>query len=143
MAVEPGSSEHLTELISHVVAPAFLLSAVGSYVSILSDRLTGVVQRIDQLGGHDPVSNPDEKTKSIVQRLRRRAELINIAILFGVISGAVAVLLIIGTFTAALSGAHHVWIAAALFILSGAFLLCSLVAFGIDVKRGLSAHDLH
>lgn len=138
MNLEPGSVEHLSQLISHVVAPAFLLGAVGSFVSLLSDRLTLVVHRIRDAG--EPA---DDAAVAILARLRRRAALINLAILFGVLSGIAALTLIITAFAAALIAVHHVWLAAVLFMVSAFFLLCALVTFGIDVKLGLSGHDLH
>lgn len=138
MSIEPGSVEHLSQLISHVVAPAFLIGAVGSFISLLSDRLTLVVHRVRDSG-----KPTDEETRAIVERLRKRAALLNLAILFGVLSGIAALVLIIASFTAALTNVHHVWIAAVLFVLSAFFLLCSLVTFLIDVRMGLAGHDLH
>lgn len=138
MNIEPGSVEHLSQLISHVVAPAFLLGAVGSFISLLSDRLTGVVTRVRNTANP---STAEEMT--IVARLRRRATLLNLAILFAVLSGVAALILIIAAFTAALFNVHHVWMAAVLFMASAFFLLCALVTFGVDVKMGLSGHDLH
>ena len=46
MSVDPGSIEHLTEIIGHVVAPAFLLGAVASFVSILVGRSQDLQHRI-------------------------------------------------------------------------------------------------
>lgn len=143
MTIEPGSVEHLSQLISHVVAPAFLLGAVGSFISLLSDRLLGVVQRIRDMGKTGDVEGGDEPAGKIAQRLRTRATLLNLAILFSVVSGIAALVLIIAAFAAALVSVHHVWLAALLFIISAFFLLCSLITFGIDVKMGLSGHDLH
>ena len=133
MSIEPGSVEHLSQLISQVVAPAFLLGAVGSFVSLLSDRLMAVVHRIRDAGkGAEPeLSGP--RQEEIVARLRRRATLLNIA----------ALILIITAFTAALISVHHVWLAAVLFIASAFFLVCSLISFGVDVKMAMTGHDLH
>jgi len=138
MTIEPGSVEHLSQLISHVVAPAFLLGAVGSFVSLLSDRLTLVVHRVRDAG-----TPTEEAAKANVALLRRRAALINLAILFAVLSGIAALILIITAFAAALFAVHHVWLAAVLFVVSAFFLLCSLVTFLIDVRLALQAHDLH
>lgn len=143
MALEPGSVEHLSQLISHVVAPAFLLGAVGSFVSLLHDRLLAVVGRVRDLGkGGDPDFSPEQRDE-IIRRLRRRATLLNIAIFFGLLAGLAALVLIIATFGAALLEIHHVWIAAVLFIAAAVFLLCSVITFGIDVKMAITGHDLH
>ena len=44
MSIDPGSVEHLSEVISHVVAPAFLLGAVASFASILMTRMNSVLE---------------------------------------------------------------------------------------------------
>lgn len=143
MTMEPGSVEHLSQLISHVVAPAFLLGAVGSFVSLLHDRLLAVVGRLRDLGnGGDPKLSDADRSE-VVGELRRRARLLNVAMFFGVLSGLCALVLIIAAFGAALMDLHHVWIAAVLFIAAAAFLVCSLVTFAIDVKMAITAHDLH
>lgn len=143
MNLEPGSVEHLSQLISHVVAPAFLLGAVGSFISLLHDRLLGVVGRVRDLGkGNDPEFSTEDR-RNIIARLRRRAALLNVAIFFGLMSGFAALILIITAFGAALMEIHHVWIAAVLFIAAAVFLLCAVVAFAIDVKMAFTGHDLH
>ena len=143
MSIEPGSVEHLSQLISQVVAPAFLLGAVGSFVSLLSDRLMAVVHRIRDAGKGAELELSGPRQEEIVARLRRRATLLNIAIFFGLMSGLAALILIITAFTAALISVHHVWLAAVLFIASAFFLVCSLISFGVDVKMAMTGHDLH
>ena len=143
MTIEPGSVEHLSQLISQVVAPAFLLSAVASFVSLLHDRLLAVVARVRDISKGDDLEFSGEDRARIVQRLRRRASLLNIAMFFGLLSGFAALVLIIAAFSAALLQIHHVWIAAVLFIAAAVFLLCAVVTFAIDVKMALTGHDLH
>lgn len=143
MSLEPGSVEHLSQLISHVVAPAFLISAVAGFISILSDRLLAVAARVRGFsGGVDPEFSHEDR-EEIIARLQQRAKLLNIAILFGILSGLSALILIISAFAAALLNVHHVWVAAVLFITAAFFLLCSVITFGIDVKMALTGHDLH
>lgn len=144
MTVEPGSVEHLAQVISHVVAPAFLVTAVGSVISILHDRLLSVAGRLGSLKSQGLAQASGDQAKLMTMaRLNRRATLINLALLFAMIAGIMALLLIIGTFLAALLNVHHVWVAAALFMLSAIFLLCALVTFAIDVRMGLKGQDLH
>ena len=143
MTIEPGSVEHLSQLISHVLAPAFLLGAVGSFISLLHDRLLAVVARVRELSTSGDAGLPPARRGQVLAELRRRAKLINVAIFFGALSGLSALVLIIASFGAALMEVHHVWIAAVLFILAAVFLLCSLVTFAIDVKMAINAHDRH
>ena len=125
------------------MAPAFLISAVGIFISLLSDRLLAVVARVRGLGiGTDSEFFLEERGEIIAQ-LQKRARLLNIAILFGTLSGLSALILIISAFAAALLSVHHVWIAAVLFIAAAFFLLCSVITFGIDVKMAITGHDLH
>lgn len=143
MTIEPGSVEHLSQLISQVVAPAFLLGAVAGFVSLLSDRLMAVVARVRQLvRGHDEEISGQNRGE-IIARLQRRATILNIAILFGILSGLSALVLIITAFGAALLDIHHVWMAAVLFVASAFFLLCSVITFCIDVRMAITGHDLH
>jgi hypothetical protein len=134
MSVDPGSIEHLSEIIEHVVAPAFMLGAVASFVSILVSRSQDVQRRIRDLkatGGAD------------LDRLKRRAELLHRAVILSIGSGAAAALLIMVAFGAALIGVQHVWFAAGLFIISMFLLLWSLLDFAREIKIGLAAdHEL-
>lgn len=59
MSITPGSVEHLSKIISHVVTPAFLLGAMASFVSILTNRMSGLQDRIREVG----------KTEHPVERL--------------------------------------------------------------------------
>ena len=143
MSIEPGSIEHLSQIISQVVAPAFLLSGVAGFASLLTDRLTLVVARLKDLVNLTKTQGLSGDEKHDLARLRRRAVILNVAVLFAVASGAAALIMIIAGFTAALFSFHHVWIAAVLFIASTSLLLCSLAAFTLDLKAALTTEDLH
>jgi phosphate/sulfate permease len=141
MSVDPGSIEHLSEIISHVVAPAFMLGAVASFVSILVNRTNQLLERIRIVSNLDDESNPRADLKKDLPRLKRRAVLLHRAILLSIGSGAAAALLIIGAFSAALLQTHHVWFAAMLFVVSMVLLLCSLLFFAMEVRIGLTEND--
>lgn len=143
MSLEPGSVEHLSELISHVVAPAFMLSAVGGFISLLSERLRLVVVRIREFTLAPPIELAGINADDVIFRLRRRARNLNLAIFFALLAGLSALVLIIVAFAAALSSSQHVWHAAALFIASAFFLLCSVVTFGVDLMMAMTSHDHH
>src|SRR3954471_13468594 len=99
--VEPGSIDHLSQVISQVGAPAFLVGGVMSFISILVTRLGGVLDRLRQ-----PADSPEDahsaKIGIEISRLRRRVSLLNRAIYFAIGSGVVAVVLVIVSFAAAL-----------------------------------------
>ena len=49
------SPEQISQVISHSIAPSFLLGAVAGFVSVLFTRLTNIVERIrdlEQRGAH-------------------------------------------------------------------------------------------
>lgn len=143
MSIEPGSIEHLSQIISQVVAPAFLLSGVAGFASLLTDRLTLVVARLKHLSSLQKTAGLSVDERRDLMRLRRRAVILNVAVLLAVASGATALIMIIAGFAAALMSFHHVWIAAILFIASTFLLFLSLAAFSLDLKAALTAEDLH
>ena len=111
---EPGSSEHLSQVISHVIAPSFLLGAVASFISLLFTRLTTILDRLRALNALPDDGHPLSKIKADLPRLKRRANLVNTAIYLSVLSAIVAALLIIVAFASAYLGYEHIWGAAAL-----------------------------
>src|SRR5215213_8298681 len=127
MEIEPGSVEHLAQIISHIVAPAFLLSAVGSFVSILNSRLNGVIERLRDLNSVPQEGHVKSKLKADIPRLKRRAALLRRALLLSIASGVAGAILIIIAFGAALVSMTHVYGAAILFMTSLGLLCASLV----------------
>jgi len=141
MSIVPGSIEHLSEIISQVVAPAFLLGAVASFVSILVSRTNGVLQRHRDLRGLEDAGHQRADLKTDLPRLKWRAILLNRAVLLSIASGGVASLLIIVAFAAALVNRNHVWFAAILFMTSMLLLFCALVAFAMEVMIAVTEDE--
>ena len=143
MAIEPGSIDHLSQIISQVVAPSFLLGSVAGFISALSTRLTAVFDRLRNLNAVPGEGHVHTWLNTDIPRLRRRAELLNRAIFLAIGSAVAATILIIVAFALALAAISHVWIAAVLFMISLALLCAALVVFGTEVKIGLSDYDHH
>jgi hypothetical protein len=139
--IEPGSIQHLTQVISHVVAPAFLLGAVASFISILVARMNGVIDRIRSINDIPEEGHTKSGLKTDLPRLKRRAALLHRAMYLSISSGIVAALLIIMAFGAALMSFNHAWASAILFMISLGLLCASLVVFALEVKIGLNEHD--
>lgn len=139
--MEPGSIDHLSQIISHVVAPAFLLGAVASFISILVVRMDRVMDRIRSINDIPDGDHPRSALKTDLPRLRQRATLLHRAIYLAIGSGVAAAVLIILAFGFALMSVTHVWSSAILFIASLGLLCASLVAFGMEVKIGLNEYD--
>ena len=142
MEIQPGSIEHLTQIISQVVAPAFLLGAVASFIYLFALRMDGVLARIRDLNNIPDKGHARSLLKADLPRLRRRALLIQRANLLSISSGIVAAMLIIIAFGAALSSVNHAWATAVLFMISLSLLCASLVMLFMDVRIGLTEYDL-
>ena len=79
--------EQLSTIITHAVAPAFLLGAVAALVSILITRMTGITDRIRDL---NQIADDDTARiwlRADIARLKRREKLLNQALQLAVASG--------------------------------------------------------
>lgn len=141
MAVEPGSIDHLAQIISQVVAPSFLLGAVAGFLSMLHTRQVGVIDRIRHLNAI-PADDPDRAfLKTDIARLRRRARLLSLSIFYGIASGITTTLLIIQAFALAFLRMPHVWGTALMFILSLALFCVALVMLVMDSFIAVTDYD--
>lgn len=141
MAVEPGSIDHLSQIISQVVAPSFLLGAVAGFLSMLHTRQTGVIDRIRYLNAI-PQDDPDRAfLKPDIERLRRRSRLLSRSIFFGIAAGITTTLLIITAFAMAILHMQHIWGTAIMFILSLALFCAALVYLVLDSFNAVTEYD--
>ncbi|TDQ21278.1 DUF2721 domain-containing protein [Phyllobacterium brassicacearum] len=135
--------EQLSTMISHAVAPAFLLASIAALVSILISRMAGVTDRIRNL---NQIADDDTGRlwlKADIIRLKRREILLNQSLQLAVIGGiGITVLLLFG-FVAAFLGYRHEPGAAVLFIGSLCFLVGALFRFLQDIRIALSELDHH
>jgi hypothetical protein len=137
------NAEQLSTMITHAVAPAFLLGAVAALVSILITRMTGVTDRIRNLNQITDDDTARMWLKVDVARLKRREILLNQALQLAVTAGiCIAILLLVG-FVVALAGYRHEPGAGILFIAALCLLVSSLFRFLQDVRISLSEHDHH
>ena len=118
MSVALSSIDHLSQIISQVVAPSFVLGAVTGLISMLYARVNVVVDRIRAIK-----AIPDEdvarlRLRGDLPRLLRRVHLLRRAVLLAILSGIATTLLIIFAFAAALVQYQHIWGSAMLFIVS-------------------------
>jgi hypothetical protein len=141
MSVDAGSIEHLTQIISQVVGPSFLLGAVASFIAMLFGRMNGVLDRVRTLNAI-PDDDPGRAIlKADLPRLQQRLHLLHKSILMAICAGVVTTLLIIVAFAAALMSLQHVMGSALLFILALIFFLASLVVLAREVTISLSEFD--
>jgi hypothetical protein len=126
--------DQLSSAISHATAPAFMLGAVAGFLSILIARLERVGERSRALRLSDAGDVEPSVRDAIAASFARRRLLLGCAILFAVLSALVTAALLIGAFLAALAGFGHGGIIAALFAVSLALLMASLVELTREIR---------
>jgi hypothetical protein len=137
MAHELHNAEQLSRVIAQVAAPAFLLSAVASLLSVLITRMNRVVDRSRSIGAlpeSERVRAEDE-----LPDLRRRAEFMHRAIFWCAGSGIATSMLVIIAFASALLDLEHERGAAVLFIIAMSLFTMTLIYLAREVR--LSAAD--
>lgn len=141
MAVEPGSIEHLTQIISQVVGPSFLLGAVASFISMLFGRMGSVVERIRSLNAISDDDPGRAVLKADLPRLHRRIALLHRSILLAIGSGIMTTLLIIIAFVTAFLDFQHTVGSALMFVVTLALFCASLGVLAREVLISVNAYD--
>ncbi len=142
MLKELITADQLSLVISQAAAPAFLLGAVASFLSVLVTHMSRIVDRsrtISAIADDDPKKSG---LKTQLPELRLRAVLVIRAIYWAVGSGITTCLLMIVAFASAYIGARHEPAAAVLFTLSLCLFTASLVSFAREVRIALNQNEL-
>jgi hypothetical protein len=133
--------EQLSNVISHVMAPAFLIGAVAGLVAVLMGRMNGVIDRIRAVNGIADDDKARAHLKSDLPRLKRRAKLMNDAIYFAVGSALCTTVLVIVAFVTAFFGFRHELGVAVMFIVAVGLLGASLFTLAREVRIALTEFD--
>lgn len=140
MLSEVATAEQISRIIAQATAPAFLLSAVAAFISVLITRMNRLIDRSNILR-ELPDDHPGrDGFKQIFPRLKRRAKLLNRAIEFAVVSGIFTTMLVILAFASSMLSFRHEYGAAAMFSIALLFFAASLVTLLLEVRAAL--HDL-
>ena len=99
-----GSIDHISQVISQVVAPSFLLAAVTALISMLFTRMDVTLNRVRELNAIADTDLARAALKQTIPRLRRRVTLMHRSILLAIFSGIATTLLIITAFAVAILG---------------------------------------
>lgn len=137
MSVE---ADQLSTMISHAVAPAFMLNGVAAMVAVLVNRISTVTERIRNLREIDEADLVRAKLKQEIGELRRRELLLNSALHLAVLAGIGVTLLLLFGFVVAFLGYRHEPGAAVLFIAALCFLAGSLFRFLQDIRLSQAEH---
>jgi Protein of unknown function (DUF2721) len=135
------TAAQLSQVISQVTAPAFLLGAVAAFVSVLISRMNRIIDRsqaLNAIADDDKVKAP---LKSDVPRLNARAALLNKAILYSTISAIITSVLVIVAFVSAYFNIAHEYGVALLFIIALGFFTASLVNLARETRIALHEYD--
>ena len=141
MLPETLSINQLSLVISQAAAPAFLLGAVASFVSVLVSHMSRIIDRSRAINGIPDDDIKKAHLKAALPELRLRAILVNRAIYWAVASGITSCLLMIAAFGSAYFGFRHEPGAAILFTLSLGLFTFSLISFAQEVRIAMNHTD--
>lgn len=121
----------ITHVIALAIAPVFLLTAVGTLMGVLANRLARIVDRIRVL--EDRLHEVDlaqlVPAREELESLRRRLRLIYFAVAFAVFSALFVGLLIIVAFIGALMSVNLATFVGLLFVMAMLAFIGSLLVF--------------
>jgi cytochrome c biogenesis protein CcdA len=140
---ETPTVSQLSQVISQAVAPAFILGALAAFISVLILRMNRVVDRsqaLNAIGGDDQAR---VHLKTDLPRMKRRAMLLNNAILFASISAIFATLLVLVAFVSAFFGIQHERGIAVLFIVTLGFFAAALINLVRETRIALHEFDYY
>jgi hypothetical protein len=133
--------ERLTQIFAQATAPTFFLGAVAAFVSLMSSRLSAVVERIRVLNTIGPEDSARAHLKSDMARLRQRARLLNSGIHAALRSGICATVLLAIVFLSEFTGLRYAYGAGVLFIVATSLLGFALYRFAQEARIGLNELD--
>ena len=141
MLSDTPSVTQLSQVIGQVAAPAFLLGAVAAFTSMLISRMNRIIDRSQALNAIRDDDASKAHLKSDIPRLKRRAALLNSAILYSTVSAIITSLLVIVAFVCAFYNMAHEYAVALLFVVALGFFTVSLVYLAREARIALNELD--
>jgi len=141
MLSDTPSVTQLSQVIGQVTAPAFLLGAVAAFTSVLISRMNRIIDRSQALNAIRDDDASKAHLKSDIPRLKRRAALLNSAILYSTVSAIITSLLVIVAFVCAFYNMAHEYAVALLFVVALGFFTVSLVYLAREARIALNELD--
>jgi hypothetical protein len=145
---EAHSITDIARVIQLAVAPVFLLTAIGTVISVLSGRLARIVDRARRLieKATGSTGKDREQFERELETLLRRRRLVNLAITSGTIAALLVCVLIASAFVGYLTGVDFSVFLAVLFIAAmGAFvgalvfflreIMIAVASLGLELRR--------
>lgn len=131
----------LVQIFSQATAPTFFLGAVAGFVSLMASRLSGVMERARTLNAISEDDHARAHLKSDLQRLRRRAHLLNSGILAALRGGLCATMLLAILFMTEFIGLEYAYGAGLLFVIATSFLGFALFRFAQEARISVDRAD--
>ena len=141
MLSDTPSITQLSQVIGQVAAPAFLLGAVAAFTSMLISRMNRIIDRSQALNAIRDDDASKAHLKLDIPRLKRRAALLNSAILYSTVSAIITSLLVIVAFVCAFYNMRHEYAVAVLFVVALGFFTVSLVYLAREARIALNEFD--
>jgi cytochrome c biogenesis protein CcdA len=141
LITETPTVTHLSQVIAQAVAPAFILGALAALISVLVARQNRVVDRSQALNAIRDDDPARAHLKGDLPRLKRRAMLLNNAVLFASISAIFVTVLVIVAFVSAFFEFEHERGVAVFFIVTLGFFAAALVNLARETRIALHDFD--
>ena len=136
------SIDQLARIIGSVAAPAFLLGAVASFISVLIARINHVIERSQYLHGIADGDASKAYLKTDLPRLRRRAALLNRSLFCSILAAILTALIIIVAFISAFYHLAHEYGVALLFVAALISFCVALIDLARETRLALHDNDL-
>ena len=136
------SIDQLARIIGSVAAPAFLLGAVASFISVLMARINHVIERSQYLHGIADGDASKAYLKTDLPRLRRRATLLNRSLFCSILAAILTAFIIIVAFISAFYQLAHEYGVALLFVAALVAFCVALIDLARETRLALHDNDL-
>jgi len=123
------------------VAPVFLLTALGTFLGVLSTRLGRIVDRARVLGERVVAVAPAQQVAlhAELHLLSRRRHLINMAVTCGVMAALLVCAIISSLFLGSILGANVSWLTAVLFVAAMLAFTAALLLFLREILMAVAS----
>ena len=131
----------LAHIFSTAVAPTFFLGSVAAFASLMTLRMAAAMDRVRTLNSIGDDDDERAHLKADVDRLIRRARLLNSGIFNALVAGVCATVLLGILFVTEFLGLKYAYGAGLLFMIATLFLGVALIRFAQEVRISLDEPD--
>ena len=133
--------ESVAHTIQLSVAPVFLLTALGTFMAVLGNRLVRIVDRARVLGDRLPDATGASlaSVRSELQMLGRRRRLVNFAFTAAVTSALLVCTIIASLFVGSILEVRVSWMAAVLFVAAMLAFITALLLFLREIMMAVAS----